>query len=160
MILSDLNYGEIRCRDYWYGVLTSVFIFLPGCNVLSAFYGPSTAAFLCSIWGDIFMICAIFIWISDFFRLLALTEIGVVIAWFLFLLGLGMILFGTFGKDRGEEQKTKTWWERISLRTPQILCFPFLLFSSPFLVLLTKSFHILRPKNKFIENQKKCAAMR
>ena len=154
MILSDLNYGELRCRDYWYGVLTSVFIFLPGCNVLSAFYGPSTAAFLCSIWGDIFMISAILIW------LLASTQIGAVISWFLFLFGLGMILFGTFGKDRGEEQKTKTWWERISQRTPQILCFPILLVLSPVLVLLTKSFHILRPKNKFIENQKKCATMR
>ena len=142
------------CRDYCYGVLTSVFIFLPGCNVLSAFYGPSTAAFLCSIWGDIFMICAFLIW------LLASTGTAVVLSWFLFLFGLGMILFGSFGKDRAEEQRNKTWMERITQRIPQVISFPFLLFSSPLLVLLTKFFHILRPKNKFIENQKKCARIR
>ena len=154
IVLSDLNYGELRCRDYWYGVLTSVFIFLPGCNVLSAFYGPSTAAFLCSIWGDIFMICALLIW------LLASTTTASVISLFLFLFGLGMILFGSFGKDRAEKQRNKTWMERITQRIPQIISFPFLLFSSPLLVLLTKFFHILRPKNKLIENQKKCATLR
>ena len=153
-ILSDITGGELWCRDYWYGVLTSVFIFLPGCNVLSAFYGPSTAAFLCSIWGDIFMICAMLIW------LLASTMTAAVISWFLFLLGLGMILFGSFGKDRAKQQTNKTWWERTSHQIPQIISYPLLLFSSPFLVLLTKFFYILRPKNKFIENQKKYAAIR
>ena len=140
------------CSDYLYGVLTTVFIFLPGCNVLSAFYGPSTAAFLCAIWGDIFMLCAMLIW------LFSPAVTGAVISWFLFLLGLGLIIFGSFGRDR--DQSDKTWRERISQRFPEVLSFPLLLFISPFLVLLTKFFHILRPKNKFIGNQKKCAAIR
>ena len=139
------------CRDYWYGVLTSVFIFLPGCNVLSAFYGPSTTALLCSIWGDIFMICALLIW------LLVSTGTAAVLSWFLFLFGLGMILLGSVGK---EKQRNKSSMERITQRIFKIISFPFLLFSSPLLVLLAKFFHILRPKNKFIENQKKCARIR
>ena len=100
------------------------------------------------------MICALLIW------LLASTATASVISLFLFLLGLGMILFGSFGKDRAEKKRNKTWMERITQRIPQIISFPFLLFSSPLLVLLTKFFHILRPKNKLIENQKKCATLR
>merc|ERR1712032_1289304 len=97
------------------------------------------------------MLCAMLIW------LFSSAVTGAVISWFLFLLGLGLIIFGSFGRDR--DQSDKTWRERISQRFPEVLSFPLLLFISPFLVILTKFFHILRPKNKFIENQKKCATI-
>ena len=143
---------ENLCRDYWYGTLTTLFIFLPSCNVLSAIYGPSTASFLCSIWGDIFMVSGILIW--GF----ASTLTGGVFSWILFLLGLGLTLLGSVGKYKRKEDTISC--RRFSLRILQIISFPFFLLISPALIPLTMFLNILRPTNKFIENQMKLAAIR
>lgn len=143
---------EHKCRDYWYGALTTLFIFLPSCNVLSAIYGPSTASILCSIWGDIFMASGILIWGFDS------TLSGGVLSWFLFLLGLGLTLLGSIGKYKRKEDTT--FCLRLALRIPQIISFPFFILISPGLIPLIKFLNILRPTNKFIENQMKLADIR
>ena len=145
------------CSDYWFGILTTLFIFLPSCNALSAFYGPSTAATLCSIWGDILMVIGICIWCF------ASTNFGGIFSWLLFLLGAGLVLLGSIGKEKNAEAKSG-WIQQIKnfldLRLLQFLSFPIAILISPFLIILVKVLHILMPKNKFIEKQMKCAGIR
>ena len=157
MFCVDPTDTKYICSDYWFGILTTLFIFLPSCNTLSAFYGSSTAATLCSIWGDILMVIGIIIWCF------ASTNFGGIFSWLLFLLGAGLVLLGSLGKEKYTGAKFG-WIQQIknflNLRLLQFLSFPIAILISPFLIILVKVLHILMPKNKFIENQMKCAGMR
>ena len=156
MIL-NLSDTEQNCNDFWFGILTFLFIFLPTCNILGAFYGPSTAATFCSIWGDFLMIIGLCVW-----WFLSSAVHGAFLAWFSFLLGLGLLLLGSLGKGKNKI----TTCERIQLgkevkeRLPQLISFPIFILLSPLLNPLIRILNILMPKNKFIENQKKCAGIR
>ena len=157
LLLLDQTDTEHICSDYWFGILTTLFIFLPSCNTLSAFYGPSTAATLCSIWGDILMVIGLLIWF------LASTTLGGIFSWFFFLLGVGLVLLGSLGK-RNNSGATSGWIHQIKkfldFRLLQFLSFPIAILISPLLIPLTMFLNILMPTNKFIENQMKCAGLR
>ena len=148
---------EHNCSDFWFGILTTLFIFFPSCNIASAFYGPSTAATLCSIWGDMLMVIGIFIWF------LASTYAGGFFSWFLFLLGIGLVLLGSLGKENNKNSRCE-WTQRIkqflNLRLLQLLSLPLFILISPLLIPLTMILNILMPTNKLIENQMKCAGFR
>ena len=151
----DMTDPEQNCNDFWFGILTTLFIFLPACNLSSAFYGPSTAATLCSFWGDLLMFIGLFIWLGFSF-----TNSGAFFSWFLFLLGLSLVQLGSLGK---EKVSRSGWTQRINefiSRIPQLLSFPIFILFSPLLIILTEILNIIMPTNKFIKNQKKCAGIR
>ena len=157
MFCIDLTDTEHICSDYWFGILTTLFIFLPSCNTLSAFYGPSTAAVLCSIWGDILMVIGLIIWC------LASTTSGGIFSWLLFLFGIGLVLLGSLGKENNAGTKyglIQRIQKFLDLHFLQFLSFPIAILISPLLIPLTMFLNILMPKNKFIENQMKCAGLR
>ena len=58
------QYGRYLCHAYIFGLLTLLFVYLPSSRVLVCVYGPSTAAFLSNIWGDILLVAGAVIWLQ------------------------------------------------------------------------------------------------
>ena len=142
------------CKSYWFGILTTLFIYLPSCNSLSVIFGPSNAGFLCSVWGDILtLIGLITLFFFDFWILGGFS-------WFFLLLGIGLILFGYIGGSIGKKKCESTTTFNNYHNIIKLLLFPIFIIISPLLTMWIKLIIILKPENKFVENQEKVISLR
>ena len=144
------------CHDYIFGLLTLLFVYLPSSRVLVCVYGPSTAAFLSNIWGDILLVAGAVIWLQVDSTAPAMADLVLgLTSWFLMLLGVGLIILGTSSETKGRPAAIGS----VTNMFFKALCYPLLLVVAPLLNIVIKFQSFLWPTSKFIESQKKIVSL-
>ena len=146
--------SQVSCleHNYWYGVLTLVFIFAPSANVLVALLGPRTGGTFGAVWGGVMAILGLVLVIQVANGDATLSTFG----WVLIFLGVTMVGIGL--NNRASVQQWLTIPEAEGeLRRNWMFLFvvPFIIALSPLIMMLIITLAILRPNSKFIQNQKK-----
>ena len=138
---------ECQEQNYWFGVVTLIFIYLPSFNVLSAFYGPPIAGAVGVVYGMLMVFLSVLsIAISAIAYLGMLPEM---IGWPFLIVGL-CLTFLSKAKVRGNCSLL-----RENLGLLHFLFFPVVFIFSPVLFLSIKAFTILRPNDEMIKSQAK-----
>ena len=154
----DTNSTTFTCwdRDYYYGLLTLMFIYLPATFTIAAALGPKDAGKCAVIWGTVMMIIATESDTSDDSEDSDMSSIEFI----LILGGLGTFLLGCVLIFQQWRNTTSIFSEMLSLSfLIKFLLFPFLFIFSPLIFLYIKFLTIIKRDSKMIENQKKIASM-
>ena len=146
--------SQVSCveHNYWYGVLTLVFIFAPSANVLVALLGPRTGGTFGAVWGGVMVILGLVLVIQVANGDATLNIFG----WILIFLGVIMVGIGL--NNRASVQQWLTIPEakgELSRNWMFLFVVPFIIAISPLIMMLIITLAILRPNSKFIQNQKK-----
>ena len=142
--------GRFRCvkHDYWYGVLTFVFIFAPSANVLLALMGRVIGGAACMLWGVVMFIVGVVL--RGVGQSVSVTV--VLLGNFIFFLGPILLFIGLVGAANdikgGVRMTSKNNWQCVLLA-------PIIILLSPLIIVITDAMALLRPDSEFIQRQKK-----
>ena len=142
-------------RDYYYGGLTLLFIYLPSSYTVAAVLGPVTAGW-CSIrWGIVMIIVGPFV--APVVGVIVCEICGHIGQGMSILLGCGILFVGIILLA----QQWRISKPKLSQQSPilKFLLYPFLLIFSPLIFLYIKFLTIIKRENKMIESQKKIASI-
>ena len=154
---TDIGRDTYDCwdRDYYYGGLTLLFIYLPSSYTVAAVLGPKVTGWCSMGWGFVPMIVGSILWIEGLRGCDACVIIGVSMAG----LGIGTVVLG--GVLVAEQWKNITssqtsYGSKIVVKS---MLYPILFIFSPLIFLYIKFLTIIKRDNKMIECQKKVASM-
>ena len=139
----DAQDGFVCIRyNYWFAILTLLFIYLPSVNVIATLYGPDTAG-LVGFWEGIALaILGGILAATGFF----VHSPGAAIAgWFMICIGAGVLTMGcvNLASIAGDSYRDRYHY---------ILFIP-LLTCSPVIFIIIKLLAIIKSDNKFIQSQ-------
>ena len=138
---------ECHEQNYWFGVATLTFIYLPSFNVLSAFYGPPIAGAVGAIYGMLM----IFLGLVGLVLAYNFWMWSEMISWPFIIVGLSLFLLAVY-KIAGNGSLIKS-----NIGPFHFLFLPVAFIFSPVLIIAIKALTILRPNDEIIRNQAKVA---
>ena len=142
---STVSEEKISCikYDYWFSILTLLFIYLPSVNVIATLYGTRTAGIVGFSWGlGMAMVGGLLALVGYFVQIPAAAKIG----WFLLTLNCGIMgtgVYNFFSSVKVDLSPTKYHF---------IFFMPLIIFS-PFIFIIIKLFAIFKATNRFVQSQ-------
>ena len=127
--------------DYWFSILTLLFIYLPSVNVIATLYGPKTAG---NVGMKMSLVMAVVGGVSSLIGYFMSSPVTSVIGWFVFILSSGILCMGWINYWSGKTGKTS------SLHF--IMFIPLVVFS-PVIFLAIKFFAIFKSGNTLLQSQ-------
>ena len=128
--------------NYWFAIITLLFIYLPSVNVIATLYGPGSAGLVGVLEGFVMAIHGGILAVTGYFVPSPGTAI---VAWFIICFGAGVfalaLLNGNYDNDDDEIDKYHF-----------LLYIPLLAFS-PIIFVIIKLLAIIKSNNKFIQSQ-------
>ena len=143
-INSNPDGPEFACirYNYWFAILTLLFIYLPSVNVIATLYGPNVAGLVGWMEGIAMAMLGGTLAVAGYFA----TNSGAAIAgWFLICLGAAVFVLGWINVFSGcDDYKVDKY---------HFLRFIPLLICSPGIFIIIKLLAILKANNQFIQSQ-------
>ena len=142
---STVSEEKISCikYDYWFSILTLLFIYLSSVNVIATLYGTRTAGIVGFSWGlGMALLGGLSALVGYFVQVPAAAKIG----WFLLTLNCGIMgtgVYNFFSSVKVDLSPTKYHF---------IFFMPLIIFS-PFIFIIIKLFAIFKATNRFVQSQ-------
>ena len=139
-------------RDYIYGGLTLVFIYLPSCFTVATILGPYTSGWCSLMWG---LGIGIIGFLLSFLHY-ANNMFEWILGWFFVVIGFATFLLGFVLIPQQWSKKKSTFGASFRKK---FLFFPILVSISPLIFLYIKFLKIIKRDSKIIECQRKMASV-
>ena len=132
--------------NYWFSILTLLFIYLPSVNVIATLYGPKTAGVVAFVEGIAMVILGAVLSITGHF---VPSPRAAIAGWFIICLGVSVIGLGWVNLWSGHDNdNTYSKYDRY-----HFLFFIPLLICSPVIFIIIKLLAIIKANNQFIQSQ-------